>query len=195
MGRMDDALTELKRAYELDPVSLITNTEAGWIQYLRRQYDEAIDQYLVTLELDPNFYLGYWGLGLAYEAKFMFDEAISAFEKSRALSRGMRRVVGALGHCLALRGEKAESHQLLDELKKLSRRRYSSPCEAAVIYAGLGDNQRAMKWLEAAHADSDPWLVHLKVDPRFDGLRSEPRFIGLLEEVGLQHYPLAKNLL
>jgi TolB-like protein/tetratricopeptide (TPR) repeat protein len=187
MGRMDDALTELKRAHELDPVSLITNTEAGWIQYVRRQYDEAIDQYLRTLELDPNFYLVYRGLGLAYEAKFMFDKAITAFEKSRALSQGMRRGVGALGHCLALRGKRAESQQLLKELRELSRRRYISQCEAAVIYVGLGDNERAMKWLEAARAEGDPWLVHLKVDPRFDGLRSEPRFIDLLEEVGLQH--------
>ncbi len=182
MGRMDDALTELKRAHELDPVSLITNTEAGWIQYLRRQYDDAIDQYLGTLELDPNFYLVYWGLGLAYEAKFMFDKAISAFEKSRALSQGSGAVVGALGHCLALRGKRAEFATAAQGIEGAIATKVHFPCDAAVIYAGLGDNERAMKWLEAARAEGDPyksgrWLVHLKVDPRFDGLKIKKKNI------------------
>ena len=185
-GRSNDALAELERAYESDPVSLITNTEAGWIQYLMRHYDLAIEQYGRTLELDPNFYLAHWGLGLAYEAKSMFDKAASALEMSRALSQGMLRLAGALGHCLALLGKEPECQKLLEELKELSRKRFVSQYEPALIYAGLGDKERALKCLTAARADGDPWLVHLRVDPRFDSLQADPEFAGLIEEVGLQ---------
>jgi serine/threonine-protein kinase len=185
-GRFDEALAELERAYESDPVSLITSTEAGWIQYLRRNYDLAIDQYRRTLELDPNFYLAHWGLGLAYEAKSMFDKAASALERSRTLSHGMLRLSGALGHCLALLGKKPECQKLLEELKELSRKRYVSQYEPALIHAGLGDKERALKCLAAARDEGDPWLVHLRVDPRFDSLQADPEFAGLIEEVGLQ---------
>jgi hypothetical protein len=74
---------------------------------------------------------------------------------------------------------------MLDRLKSASQQRYISPFSIGVIYAGLGDTQQALTWLERAYELRDNWLVNLKVEPRLDALRQHPRFRNLLRLVGL----------
>jgi TolB-like protein/Tfp pilus assembly protein PilF len=81
-GRLEEAIAEMQRARELDPLSLIINTEVGWMLYFGRHYNQAIEQYQKTLEMDPSFAVAHWGLGLAYQQKAMPQEAIAEFQKA-----------------------------------------------------------------------------------------------------------------
>jgi len=185
VGRLDEALNEMKRAQDLDPLSLAAGRDMGRIFRSSRQNDRAIEQYRKVLELDPNFPSAYLHLGMAYEEKHMYKEAVAAFEKARSLPGGNPLILGALGHGYAVSGNRREAQKLLEELRNLSARRYVSPISRALIYIGLGDKERAFEWLDRAREDHDPWLAWLKADPIFDGLRNDPRFAVLLKTVGL----------
>jgi DNA-binding SARP family transcriptional activator len=185
VGRLDEAFAEIKRAHELEPLSLSINTDYGFLPYLMRQYDRAIDEYRKALELDQNFVYTHWKLGLAYEQKAMYEEAIAEFQKAVALSGGSPQAVVLLGHAYAVSGRRKEALKVLDELRELSEQRYVSSYRVAAIHLGLGETERAFEWLERAVEEHDAWLVWLKVDPVLDALRPDPRFADLLRRVGL----------
>jgi TolB-like protein/Flp pilus assembly protein TadD len=185
MGRLDEAFAEIKRAHELEPLSLSINTDFGFLPYLMRQYDRAIEEYRKALELDQSFVYTHWKLGLAYEQKAMYDEAIAEFQKAIALSGGSAQALVLLGHAYAVSGRRTEALKVLDELNELSKRRYVSSYRVAAIHLGLGETERAFEWLERAVEERDAWLVWLKVDPVLDALRADPRFADLVRRVGL----------
>jgi TolB-like protein/DNA-binding winged helix-turn-helix (wHTH) protein/Tfp pilus assembly protein PilF len=185
MGRLDEAIIEVQRAKELNLVSLIININLGEIFRFARQEDRAIEQYQRTLELDPNFAEAHADLGKAYEQKAMYADAIAEFKKAITLSKENPLMVAALGRAYAVSGQAEEAKKILDELKKISKRRYVSSYEIAVIYAGLGDKDKALEWLERAYEERASFLIFLKVDPRLDSLRPDPRFQDLLRRMGL----------
>ncbi len=186
MGRMPESLAESKRALELDPLSLIINAHLGWHYLYTREYDKAVDQLGKTIELDPNFPLAHFFLGQAYEEKAMYQEAVAEFQKAISLSGGSPVNVAGLGHAYAVSGAKGQAQKALDQLKEQARRRFVASYEFAVLYAGLGEKQQALNWLEKAYQERDSsWLVDVKIDPRFDGLHREPRFQELVQKIGL----------
>jgi DNA-binding SARP family transcriptional activator len=185
MGHLDEAFAEVRRAHELEPLSLSINTDFGFLPYLMRQYDRAIDEYGKALELDQNFIYTHWKLGLAYEQKAMYEEAIEEFLKAITLSGGSAQALVLLGHTYAVSGRRGEALKVLDELSELSKRRYVSSYRVAAIHLGLGEKERAFEWLERAVEERDSWLAWLKVDPVLDDLRSDPRFSDLVRRVGL----------
>lgn len=185
MGRTEEGLAEIKRALELDPVSLSINTSLGWRFYFARQYEQAIDQYRKTLEMDPNFLPAHFHLGQAYEQKGMYEEAIVEFHKAISFSRG--QTVAALGHAYAMSGKRREARKVLEQLEKLSKRRYVSPYGMVLIHTGLGEKDQAFAWLQRACEDRSVELCRLKVEPSLDSLRSDSRFRDLLGRIGLQH--------
>jgi serine/threonine-protein kinase len=185
MGRLDEALAIAKRREEIDPLSLINSAIVGRVLYLRRQYDEAIEQLQRVIDTDANFAQAHLYLGLAYEQKGMFEESIAEFQKGSSLSGGDPRMAAALGHACAVSGKKARAESVIAELTQQSSQRYVAPVEIAVIYVGLGEKEQAFEWLEKAYRDHSPWLIWLNVDPRFDKLHSDPRFADLLRRMGL----------
>ena len=185
MGRHDEAISEGRRAQELDPLSLITNAALARPFYNARRYDEAIAQSKKTLEIDPHFARAQYWLGLAYEQKSMYDDAIAAFQDAIEHSDSVSIYVAASGHAYAVAGRRADALKVLGGLQKLSRRRYVSAYDIATIYVGLGDSADAMQWLERAYQERSDGLVYLGVDPRWDGMRSDPRFAHLVRRVGL----------
>ena len=84
-GQFDEAIAEMKRALELDPLSVIINADLGNVLFHARRYDEAIEQLRKTLEMEPNFYYARWNLGQALEMKGLVKEAIAEYEKTMAL--------------------------------------------------------------------------------------------------------------
>ena len=184
-GRSEQAIASLKRARQLDPLSLIINADMGLELYFARRYDEAIEQVRKTLEMDPDFVAGHRHLGMAYEQKAMYTEAIAEFQKALDVSRGNPFALGSLGHAYAVSGNRGKARQALSDLRELSKRRYVSPFDTAVIYTGLGDKERALEWLEKASDDRSLQMIFLKVDPRFDRLHADSRFAGLLRRMGL----------
>jgi TolB-like protein/Flp pilus assembly protein TadD len=183
LGRFDDAIVEGKRAVELDPLSLVINTDAGANYYYARRYDEAIAQLRKTLEMDPGFYIAHLALAQALDAKGSRDAAIVECQKARALNDDPA-VLGVLARAHGLSADKMEAEKILDQLKKLSQERYVSAYSFALVYLGLGDKEEALHWLEQSYQDragSD--IGYIRVDPLLDPLRGDPRFEALAEKI------------
>ncbi len=124
-------------------------------------------------------------IGEAYVEKGMHEEAIAEIRKAVALSEGNTRALATLGHAYAVSGRRSEALKVLNELKARSKQSYVSPYFIALIYAGLGENDRTLEWLEKAYQERHPYLILLKVQPVFRSLRSDPHFQDLLRRVGL----------
>lgn len=185
MGRLDEALTEVERARELDPLSLGINTAVGHVLYLSRQYDRAIAQYRKALELDPNFVQARLWFGRPYLEKGLYDDAIREVRTAAELSKGSTMTLAVLGHAYASAGRTKEAREILATLTRRGRNQYVPSYWIALIYVGLGDRPRAVAWLERAERERSAWLAWVKVEPRFDRLRSEPRFVRLLRRLKL----------
>ena len=186
-GRFREADAEQKRALELEPLSLAANFEAALALYFSRNYDQAINQFQKTLELDANFPPPYTFLGAAYEQKGMFEEAIAAFQKALSINQGPAKILAMAGlaHIYAASGRETEARKILAELQKLSEHSYVQATDLALVYAGLGDKDKAFAWLDKAYEERSFSLINLKVEPRFDSLHSDPRFADLLRRIGL----------
>ena len=184
VGRFSDALTEAKKAVELDPLSMIILTDAAKDLYLARRYDEAINEYRKSLQVDPEFPIAHKGLAEVYSQKGMHDEAITEIEKAIVLSERSMFILDDLGHIYARAGKRKESTKVLEDLAKMANDQYVSAYARAVIYAALDDTEKALSWLEKAYEERS-FLVYLKVDPAFDILRKEERFVAVLGNMGL----------
>jgi TolB-like protein/Tfp pilus assembly protein PilF len=184
MGRLEEALVAERHAQELDPVSLIVSTNIGRYLYYARLFDQAIEQSLTTLAMDPDFPPARCTLSLAHEQKGQHEEAIAQCQRALTNSGGDMALEN-LGHAYASAGKRTEAMALIRELMEKAKRRYVSPYHVALIYLGLGEKDEAFAWLENAFQDRTLWLVFIKVDPRFDPFRSDPRFEDLVRRIGL----------
>ncbi len=186
VGRFGEAISEVNLALELDPVSVINNLNLALSHYFARRYDRAVEDLLKALELDPYSALGRWLLGQAYRQQGRYAEALGELLQSTNLSGRSPFIVATLGQTYAVSGQAEEARKILQELKKLSRQRYVSPYEIATIYAGLGENGPALKWLGQAVEERSGRLLFLKVDPCWDSLRPDPLFSALFRRIGLE---------
>ena len=184
MKRFDEAIAEGKRAQELDPFSLIINADLGFDYIYARQYDKAIEQLRKTIEMDQSFYYAHRQLGEAYELQGSFPEAIAEYQKARQLSDDPA-LLAWLGHTYAASGKRDEALKTLDQLTVIARQRYVSEYSWAIIYAGLGEKDQAINWLEKGYQERATKMSYLQIEPFFDNLRSDPRFVELVRRVGL----------
>ena len=127
-----------------------------------------------------------WVLGLSYLQKREYEKGIAHLEKAVASSGNSPRYVASLGYAFAVAGRKAEAERGLDKLRGLSKQRYVSPYYTATVYAGTGNAQGALEWLERAYQERDGWIPYIQSQPEFDGLRSDPGFQAL---VGRMNFP------
>ena len=185
LGRLDEALQEITIAQSLDPVSSIISRDMAQIFHFRREYDRALEQCDYTIEQNPQFSAAYWTLGLVQEQRGEPEEAIAAFQRAIELSPPSPRILGALARTYAIMGQKQESLRLLKELNELSKRRYISPFELALIYFSLGRMNEGFERLELAFQHRCFELITLRFDPRFDNVRGDARFVALLGQLGL----------
>lgn len=182
MAQHEKALAEIKRARELDPLSLPTGALEGQILFFAGKYDEALDRLNKTIDLNPNIWLSHLFISRVYTQKGMHAEAIAATKKAKELSSNSQSDA-YLAYALAKWGKKAEARAVLDKLLKLSKESYVPPYNFAVVYNGLGESKNALDYLEKGFAERDVRMVFLKVEPKWNNLRSEPRFIDLLRRM------------
>ncbi|MCJ7483478.1 MAG: protein kinase [Thermodesulfovibrionales bacterium] len=185
MGRVEEAMVHSKRALGLEPVSLIINACSALVLWTNRQYGEAIKQGVKAVEMDPNFLLSYWYLSLGYNSKGMWKECISALEKTVVLSGDSPFFLGAIGHAYAKSGQKKKAQEILCRLKELSKTKYNSPINEALIFLGLDEKDQMFEYLEKAYNERSFMIPSLKVAPAYDSVRQDPRYLELLKKIGL----------
>jgi len=185
LGRLDDALEELRIAQSLDPVSSIVARDLALIHAYRRDFEAGLEQCDHTIELNPHFSPAYWALGVIQEQRRDLDEAIAAFQRAIDLSPHSPRMHAALGRTLALSGKKALALASLRKVETLAKQRYVSPIEFAAIRFALEQAELGFRWLNRACEDRAFDVLALKVDPRFQTLKDDPRMQEIFRHVGL----------
>jgi len=182
-GRFEEAVAQITRARELDPLSLIIGDVVGWIYALARRNNDAIQEFRKAIELDPRFYPTHYDLGMTYVEMGKYDDALAELEQARSLAGDTPRTLSGLAYACARAQKRSRARDFLARLQELSARRYVPPFDVAVVHAALGERDLAFDWLDKAYEDRHPWLVMLKVTPKVDSLRSDPRFAALLERI------------
>jgi TolB-like protein/DNA-binding winged helix-turn-helix (wHTH) protein/Flp pilus assembly protein TadD len=182
VGRNEEAILEMRKAENLDPLSLIINVDLAELLILAHSYDESIRQSKKAIEMDNDFALAHNQLGQAYLQKHMNGEAVAELQNAVQLSDGSPTCLANLARAYAASGRKGEAEKILGDLKRRSNPNSSFVPEIATIYVALGDQDQAMEWLEKGYEERFNPGVLLR--PGFDPLRSEPRFKDLLRRIG-----------
>ena len=185
IGRLDEALNQVRRAQGLDPLSPIVNSDLGRYLLYAGQHDEAVAQFRKTLEFDPNSVSARRGLGLAYRANRQNAEAITELKRALELSENSPIILGDLGAAYAGAGDRAAAEGVLKQLTAMADKQYVPASARAMVYAALGDATRALDALEKAHSEHDFAITQIAVAPWAQPLRGDPRYVDLVNRLGL----------
>lgn len=185
VGRPGEAEAEMKRAQELDPLSVNLSGNAALFLFFKHDFDRSVQQCLKTLEMEPSYNLARVTLGLNYEQKGLNEAAIAEFKKAREVAPNDAGSIAALAHALAKSGRADEARALLRALEERSKESYVLPYNIAIIYAGLGEKTKALEWLNRALQDRSLRPVWLKTDPRLNDLRQTGELDNIFRQVGL----------
>jgi serine/threonine-protein kinase len=180
-----EAEGEIAKARELDPLSVPINIDQAYILHYYARDEEALRSVRLALEMNPKYPPGWFWLGRIYTSQGRYAEAESALQNIGPL-RTWTPAMAVLGYLYGKSGRTKEVLNILAEFDDLVRSgRYASGYAIAIVYAGIGDRERALSWLAAAYRERSHWLVWLKRDPRWDEIRDDARFQALVRRVGL----------
>jgi TolB-like protein/Flp pilus assembly protein TadD len=182
-GRHDEAVRELRRALEIDPLSRLQLAFFGLVLYRAGRYDEAIAQCEKALELDPYYPNAHWFLALALEQTGQRAAAVRQLEQAVAIVPAPH-LLALLGRAAALEGQPERARAILAELQERARQAYVSPFDLAVLHTGLGDLDAAFALFEDACRQRVFRIIELAL-PLFEELRPDPRWRDLVHRIGL----------
>jgi serine/threonine protein kinase/tetratricopeptide (TPR) repeat protein len=184
-GRLDQAVREMRKGKELEPLEPAPPTHVGWALYFARRYDESLQELRQVIVSDPEFSLPQMWLAQNFLAKKMWADAIAAAQKFVELSGESVLSLSLLGSAYGFAGMKDEALKILKRLDGLPKDRYVGPLYRALVWTGLGEKNKALEYLEKASLEKESAMAFLKVWPILDSLRPEPRFQALLEKMNL----------
>jgi TolB-like protein/Flp pilus assembly protein TadD len=184
-GRTDEAEAIIRQGYELDPFSPIITLNMGAIALDRREFTEALSYLKKSIELDPSFAPGYGWTGVIYERMKNYKEALPYLQKAVELSGRSSEYLSYLGHFYGTVGKRDEALKLIREIEDRYLKGTGAAYNVARIYAGLGEREKVLHWLEKDYNDQSTWINNLMVDYVWDDVRSDPRFVELTRKVGL----------
>jgi TolB-like protein/tetratricopeptide (TPR) repeat protein len=184
-GRFAEAREAVARARDLDPVSPRTLIQAANVEFQAGRYDEAIAALRTILELAPDDANAHLDLGRALAQRGEWDDALAELRRASDLSGGHPMALALIGHVQARAGRTAEARQTLGALLALEPGTYVAPYYKAVLYAGLGDADEAIRWLEVVRESRHVGALFIAVEPELASLRGDPRFLDLLRRLGL----------
>ena len=183
LGRHVEALQEKSHALELDPLSVVIRTDLARMYYFARDYDRSLENYQAALDMESNFVSAHLWLAHVYQQQGRFDQAISSLKTGVRLSNDSPFALARLGHGYALAGNSIEARSLLYKLHSLSRQRYVSPYDIAMVHLGLKEIDATFLWLEKSLEQRSLWLGYLNVEPQLDILRTDSRFHHLFRRI------------
>ena len=194
-GRHAEAAAKMDMARSLDPLSPIMHALSGHLRWHARDYSAALAHLRDAEAINASLWIVHAFLGRVHESEGRMEESMGEFQKAFDLSGGGNtEPIAFRARVQALMGDCAAAEQVLRTLTELSARKYVPPCNIAMIYAGLGDTENALFWLEKGLETRDVRLVFLLADPRWDLLRPEPRFQNLARRLDLLPPPLATTV-
>jgi Flp pilus assembly protein TadD len=188
VGRHEEALPAIQQAHLLDPFSLIANAMYGQFLYQAGRVEDSIRQFHSTLELEPRFWVAHICLAKSYERLGQHADALASCGKAWEFSGGNSEALSLAGYIHAISGEREKAEAKIKELQEQKLRRYVPPYNFALVFAGLGDTDSALHWLEQAVEDRDVHMTFLR-DHKWNGLRSETRFAEILDQCGFRTAP------
>jgi len=188
-GRYKEAIAQMQRALELDPLSVAINVFYGAILYWAGESDGAVAQLQKAVKMDKDLPIAHLWLGRVYSQKKMFKEAIDEFQRAVTLSGGQPFYLAELGYGYAVSGHDSEAAILLTQLTHLSAQRYVPAYGVAVLCAKLGRKDQALEWVQkSCEEDRDRECSYISTDHNFDPLRSDLRFQELEHRIELQSF-------
>ena len=185
LGQFEDALREIHKAQEIDPLSLQISTDVGRLHYNAREYDLAVQEYQKVLELDPYFYPAHLWLGLALLEKRDFGLAIESLQTALALSGNFAAVAAILGYAFGIFGKRTEAQKIMKELKSRAKNEYISAAYFAWVHVGLNDLDAAFQYFDKAFEERSWWIVYLKIWSSPEQMTKDARYTKLLKKIGL----------
>ena len=184
--RFDESLRESQLNLQLDPHSTAPRLHLGQHYVYARQYDEAIKTLEETIRLDPNYSRAYLYISNAYELTNQTDKAVAAYLKSKTLNGADAQAIAKLQKAYEAGGLKNFWQEELDQTLEKAQKKYVAPYNIALLYARLGEKDKAFEYLEKAYNERSPLLVAIRCEPDLDTLRADARFANLLRRVGLE---------
>ena len=188
-GRNAESARESARAAQLDPFNASLIACSGWHGLAHGQHEMAVRESVRALRLEPESFWPEMILGWAYEQVGRYPEAITAFRDAVSHSGGSSFALASQAHAHAAAGEERKARGILAELLGRRETQYVSAYEIAAVYAGLGERENALLWLERAYGERSSFLINLAWEPRFRTLHADPRFGELIRKVGLPQRP------
>jgi adenylate cyclase len=187
IGRSDEAIIEVKKAHNLDPMSPIMGANLGWTLFQASENDRAVRELQKVLEVDPHNAMARFYLGYPFAHSGKFEEAIEMFQEAMRLTGGMPWSAESTGWVYGLAGKRAKAKAILRESQsKVERKHYVPSSAFALIHLGLGETDEFFRCLEQGVGERDAFLPWIKTFPPFNRLHSDPRFSNLLHRLGLQ---------
>ena len=183
IGPHDEALAVIQQALVVDPLSLIVGAMRGQFLYHAGRDSASVEQFKATLGMEPRFWVGQICAAKTYEKLGMYSEAFAACDKALEYSGGNSEALSLAGYVHAVSGNRTEAEAKIQTMLERKQQRYVPPYNVALVFAGLGETERALQWLQQAFEERDvhmPFLLHHK----WDGIRSNAQFQKLLSRVG-----------
>jgi TolB-like protein/DNA-binding winged helix-turn-helix (wHTH) protein/Tfp pilus assembly protein PilF len=184
VGKTNEAIAELRKAHELDPLSPIIATDLGKRLCEAHKCDEGLVLLQKALDVDPDFVEAHRSLSEAYKHMGRYPEATAEVKKIKSWEN-LTFALGELGHIYALQGNRRVAQEIANKLQRRSAQQYTDPYYLSKIYIALGEKDAAFAWLQKAYQQHSPGVLALAHDPDYDPVRSDPRFQDLVRRVGL----------
>jgi len=191
LGHHEEAMAEMRRAMELDPLSPRIQSFAGVTFKWARRYDDSLAQFQKVNQMEPTFSLNHERLAQLYAILGRYDDAITEETKARFLvgekPEDVLARMNTLKREFAARGERGywEEHLQFARDQNNPPEAYVRPYGLAIIYAHLGEKAKAFENLERALAERDTQITELVIEPQFETLRPDARFADLARRIAL----------
>lgn len=182
-GKQDEAIAQMNKALQLDPLSPEINGFLAWPLYLKRDYNGALTACLKAIKLHPDYWVVHWWAGVSYLIKDQPAQALAEVQKAHALNPDSTGAIATLAAAYVRSGNRSEAERLLADLLSRRSKQYVSPLDIANAYHALGRKDETLDWLNKAYGDQSELLIVLDRDPAFDDLRDDPRFQELLSKI------------